>query len=125
MLGMCDSGNWTEDVYEMCEASAGFWFPTKGTGAESGTWRESTPSKNRSVQLVTYVDKVSKDDLYERRIHKKKGSQLYLPGDVTHEFIAGLAGQKKEDGKGWKKVKNDHYGDCVKECIVGGRVATN
>ena len=75
------------------------------------------------LSLYTYVDKIAKDDLYEMRIFRKKGRRLYLPADVTHDLIRGLSGQERID-KGlrsrWKKVKEDHYGDAIKEILVQG-----
>lgn len=121
MAGMVDSGDNTIEVYQMCQRSAGFWWPAKGSGAESGHWNMTRLDKYRPLSLYTYVDKVAKDDLYEARIFRKRGRRLWLPSDADAELVAGLSGQQRND-KGvrakWKKVKDDHYGDAIKLILL-------
>lgn len=120
-FGFCDSGDHTEEVYKMCARSGGFWWPSKGSHAESGVINRTQLKLFPTLSLYTYVDKVAKDDLYDRRIHRKQGSRLFLPADVDADFVLGLCGQQRLD-KGvrsqWKKVTHDHYGDCVKLLVA-------
>lgn len=122
-FGFIDSGDNTKEIYSMCQKSGQFWWPTKGSEAASGVLNEQRLKQWPGLSLYTYVDKIAKDDLYEMRIFRKKGRRLYLPADVTHDLIRGLSGQERID-KGlrsrWKKVKEDHYGDAIKEILVQG-----
>ena len=111
-LGYIDSGHFTEAVYCECEQNPAL-FPTKGTAATFGSWGRSSITAHRSLTLTTYSDEHLKDDLYDRIIKSGRGI-LHLPADADPELIAGLSGQRKITGKGWAKVRDDHYGDCVK-----------
>jgi phage terminase large subunit GpA-like protein len=116
-LGLVDSGDFTSEVYKMCQRSGRFWWPSKGSEATSGEWGQSRLAAYPGLMLYTYVDKVAKDELYDSRIHRKAGRRVYLPSDTTTDLIDGMRGQERID-KGmrarWKKVRDDHYGDCVK-----------
>jgi len=126
--GLVDSGDFTSDVYKMCQTSGGFWWPAKGSAAQSGEWGKSRLDKYRGLVLYTYVDKVAKDELYDLRIHRKQGRRIYFPSDVTVDLIDGLRGQERID-KGmqarWKKVRNDHYGDALKLLMVMSWILSN
>jgi phage terminase large subunit GpA-like protein len=119
--GLVDSGDFTTDVYAMCQRSGRFWWPAKGSDATSGAWSQTVLPKYPGLQLYTYVDKVAKDQLYDHRINRKTGRRVFLPADVGSDFIDGLRGQERID-KGmrarWKKVKEDHYGDALKLCQI-------
>lgn len=119
--GLVDSGDFTSEVYKMCQRSGRFWWPAKGSEAISGEWGQSKLAAYPGLTLYTYVDKVAKDELYDLRIHRKSGRRVWLPSDVTSDFIDGLRGQERVD-KGmrarWKKVREDHYGDALKEIQV-------
>ena len=120
-FGFIDSGDNANEIYKMCQQSGRFWLPTKGSGADSGEWHVSPLKNYPGLPLHTYVDKVAKDDLYDLRIHQKLDRRLYLPTNVTADYIAGLSGQRRLDrGRTayWKKVKHDHYGDATKEIGV-------
>ena len=123
--GVVDSGDFTQRVYDFCRWSQGWWIPTKGTDAQSGAWAQSPVRSHPGLTLLTYVDFIAKTELYEFRIHKKEPPPVRLPGNVTHEFLAGLSGQQKLERKSargilrfWKRMPNDHYGDCVKIGMV-------
>lgn len=111
-LGYIDSGDFTEAIYTECEQNPAL-FPTKGAASGWGVWGKSQVKTHRALQLLTYSDTALKDDLYDRIIKSASGS-LHLPADADTDLIAGLSGQRKMPGKGWAKIKEDHYGDCVK-----------
>ena len=115
--GLVDSGDFTSDVYKMCQRSGRFWWPSKGSNATSGEWGQSKLAAYSGLMLYTYVDKVAKDELYDLRIHRKTGRRVFLPADVTTDFVDGLRGQERVN-KGmnarWKDVREDHYGDALK-----------
>ena len=115
--GLVDSGDFTSDVYKMCQRSGRFWWPSKGSEATSGEWGQSKLPAYPGLMLYTYVDKVAKDELYDLRIQRKRGRRLFLPADTTTDLIDGIRGQERID-KGlrarWKKVREDHYGDAIK-----------
>jgi phage terminase large subunit GpA-like protein len=114
---LVDSGDFTSDVYKMCQRSGRFWWPSKGSEATSGEWGQSKLSAYPGLMLYTYVDKVAKDELYDLRIHRKQSRRIFFPSDATTDLIDGMRGQERID-KGlrarWKKVREDHYGDAIK-----------
>jgi phage terminase large subunit GpA-like protein len=120
-VGFVDSSDHTEQIYQMCRDSGGFWWPTKGSDASSGVLNVQDLKRYIGVQLITFVDKIAKDDLYDRRVRQKKGSRLFLPSDTTDDLIDGLRGQERVD-RGllarWKKVLRDHYGDAIKNILI-------
>lgn len=121
-VGLVDSGWETESVYEECEVLRGRLYPTKGSQAGFGTWNRTELKSHRGLELYTYQDRAAKVELYAERIAHGRGARLHLPGDADAELIRGLSGQVLEErGIGqsqWKRVAGDHYGDCVKLCMV-------
>lgn len=120
-FGFIDSGDNTEAIYRMCQRSGSFWWPTKGSAATSGVFNTQKLPKYPPLQLMTFVDKIAKDDLYDRRIRQKRGSRLFLPSNVTDDLIDGLRGQRRIDrgaAARWAKVRNDHYGDAIKNILM-------
>lgn len=117
-LGYVDSGDWTMDVYDECERSCGVLTPTKGSGADYGTWSKAPLKARPALDLITYRDYLVKSELYGEIIGNQRGGELYLPRDADAELIDGLSGQTLETKSGgkrvWKDLRNDHYGDCVK-----------
>lgn len=121
--GLIDSGDFTDRVYAACAASGGMFFPSKGSGAQFGTWTQSDLKNYESLFLYTYVDFQAKVSLYTDRIAKKLPPRLHFPGDVSEDFLLGHMGQRiieaeKGRGKTWKKVAGDHFGDCSKLNLV-------
>ncbi len=118
MVGMVDSGWNTEAVYDECIKSDGLLIPSKGNGQKVGTYWESW-MKDYGLNLIAYSDFQVKSKLYGEMVHGK-GSALVIPSDADDEFMAGLSGQELKAGKylEWKKVDNDHYGDCLKLAAV-------
>ena len=120
-IGLCDSGDWTEKVYQMCARSGGFWWPSKGSDASFGGWSKTQVKTHPSLALYTYVDKTAKDDLYDFRIKQRKTPGLYFPTDAGPELIHGHAGQQRSEAgvqSRWKKIPWDHLGDCSKLITV-------
>lgn len=114
-LGYMDAGHDTENVYNTCEASKGFWWPVKGNDNTFGTWRESKVASRPWLRLYLYSDTQEKDELYLRMIQKRRGTKVILPADADSQLVMQLAGQQKDRSTGkWKKVPNDHLGDCLK-----------
>jgi hypothetical protein len=116
-VALVDSGDNASLVYKMCQRSGRFWWPSKGSEATSGEWGQTPLTNYHGLMLYTYVDKTAKDELYDRRIQRKEGRRVFFPADVTSDLIDGIRGQERID-KGmrarWKKVRSDHYGDCLK-----------
>ncbi len=116
-FGYVDSGDWTMTVYAECEKAPAL-TPTKGADTRHGTY-SVTPCKNSdTLNLVVYSDFQAKRELYGEIISQGRLSPLHLPGDITPDFIAGLTGQTLErrpnGAPQWKKLPNDHFGDCLK-----------
>lgn len=123
MNGLIDSGDFTEHVYNVCLRSGGTLYPSKGSGANSGTYRESRLENYGNYPLYLYSDYQAKTALYEGKIARKENPRLYFASDVDEEFLVGHMGQRKvasKDGKSrtWKSVAQDHYGDCSKLHLV-------
>lgn len=121
--GLIDSGDFTDEVYAVCSASEGIFWPSKGSGAQMGTWRASELKEYALLMLYTYVDYQAKVSLYINKIAKKIPPKLHFPGDVSEDFLLGHCGQRiieaeRGRGKKWKKVAGDHFGDCSKLHIV-------
>lgn len=120
--GLMDSGDFTKRVYDACYASGGLVRPSKGVDKADGVpFARSELKTHEGMPLYRYRDYDAKNDLYESRIERHGEPRLYLPCDVLPEFKRGLSGQKKikvkrgrHESIEWAKVKNDHYGDCVK-----------
>ena len=118
LFGFVDSGDWTETVYRECAKVPGL-TPTKGKGAAGINTFGVTPLKAYpALDLVTYSDELAKDELYASIIARGELAELRIPSDAGGEFIRGLSGQvkeKKTSGRAeWKKLPDDHYGDCLK-----------
>ncbi len=116
-FGLADSGDWTEQVYQECELTGGAVMPSKGSGA-AGSWGRSMLKTHPLLDLYVYNDTALKRELYGKIIAEGELAELHLPADVGPEFIKGLSGQMlvrlPGGGQGWKKVADDHFGDCVK-----------
>ena len=74
--------------------------------------------------MLSYVDYMAKMSLYSETIAKQRAPKLVLPRaeDVDSDLVRGLSGQKLVNRNGrqqWKKVEDDHYGDCIKLQRVG------
>jgi hypothetical protein len=120
-VGIVDSGDWTKQVYLMCRRSRGFWWPYKGSDAAFGSWAKTPVKTEPGLMLYTGVDYQLKNELYDRRIFRRMSPRLWLPSNAGPDLIAGLSGQQRvmSNGKSaWKKLPQDHYGDCVKELIL-------
>jgi hypothetical protein len=120
-FGLIDSGWSAERVYSVCARSSGLYMPSKGSTAAFGTWNQSAVQSYPTLRLVTYVDHTAKLELYLERINKKMPPLLHLPADASTEFIRGHSGQQLLQNKNsrlapyyWKKIPEDHYGDCTK-----------
>ena len=120
-FGLIDSGWSAERVYSVCAKSGGLYIPSKGSTAAFGTWNQSAINGYPGLRLVTYVDYQAKIELYLDRINKKMPPPLHLPSDAGNDFIVGHSGQQLLQNKHsrsapryWKKVAEDHYGDCTK-----------
>lgn len=122
--GYIDSGWATETIYNVCEASRGFWWPTKGTDQAYGSWKETTAASRPRLALYTYSDIQLKDELYARRIQRQRGPRILLPVDTDPALIMGLSGQQKNRATGkWKELPHDHLGDCLKLAVLAGQIA--
>lgn len=125
-FGYIDSGDYTARIYAECARSAGVLRPTKGTAASGGAWGRSMV-KGYPLQLLTYADRVAKNDLYGRIIAQRTG-ELHLPADADEDLVAGLSGQKLREISGkftWAPVAGDHFGDCIKLARVSWWVHEN
>jgi len=125
VAGLIDSGFLTERVYGVCAKSGGLYYPSKGSESTFGNYAV-TSIKGLNILLYTYGDFAWKTHLYLERIKKKLPPRLHLPTDIGRDFIDGLTGQQMLENKNsrvspfyWKKVANDHYGDCTKlHCVA-------
>lgn len=114
----------TGTVYDECRAGIqGLLNPTKGSGA-TGTYGRSLVKTN-DLDLFIYSDFALKTELYNNLY---RAHEVVLPRDSEDELIQGLAGQQlivNQSGKKvWKKVEQDHYGDCLKLCLLSMWVAS-
>ena len=131
VAGLIDSGFLTERVYSVCAKSRGLYYPSKGSESTFGNYAV-TSIKGLNILLYTYGDFAWKTHLYLERIKKKLPPRLHLPADIGRDFIDGLSGQQMLENKNsrvspfyWKKVANDHFGDCTKLHCVAWAVLRN
>lgn len=131
MAGLIDSGFLTERVYGVCAKSNGFYYPSKGSESTFGNYAV-TSIKGLNILLYTYGDFAWKTHLYLERIKKRLPPNLHLPSDVGRDFIDGHTGQQMMENKNsrvapfyWKKVANDHFGDCTKLHCVAWAIMRN
>lgn len=122
-VGYIDSGYQTEKVYAACAKSGGKLWPSKGTDARHGTWTEMSVPGWPLLTLTLYSDHQAKNALYAERIAAGRGAPLHVPRNADQALMAGLSGQELSRRNGaqvatWKKVAEDHYGDCVKLCAL-------
>ena len=125
IAGLIDSGFFTERVYSVCARSDGLYYPSKG-GAATFKQFNASPLPGVGSILYSYSDQVWKMHLYIDRIQKKLPPLLHFPEDVTRDFIAGHSGQVLVENRNnrttpyeFKKLENDHFGDCTKLHCVG------
>ena len=122
VVGLVDSGWSTEAIYTECQLLPGRLYPTKGVSAGFGVWGRTDIRSHVGLELYTYQDRSAKIELYAERIAHRRGAALHLPGNAEIELMRGLSGQTLEEKAGgqsqWKRIAGDHYGDCVKLCMV-------
>lgn len=124
-IGFVDAGYMTKEMYDECLRLPGQLTPTKGSPSKVGTWwtRPAGPTWP-GLEVLSYVDYMAKMSLYSETIAKQRAPKLVLPRaeDVDSDLVRGLSGQKLVNRNGrqqWKKVEDDHYGDCIKLQRVG------
>jgi phage terminase large subunit GpA-like protein len=129
--GLVDSGYLTERVYNVCYATAPVLWPSKGSDAAFGKdpVRYTRLQAPAGLGLYTYIDNDIKTEFYDWRIARRRAPLFRLPMNCPEPLIAGLSGQQlvtKRTAGGtsqqWKKLPNDHYGDCVKLACVGWQI---
>ncbi len=128
LSGWIDARYRPQDVYRACIASRGFLVPTKGLGGAAAInvklWSYvRVPGYNFSE--LHYNDQRAKDALYLDRL-KRMRKRLWFPSDVQDDpqFVFEMCQEKqKQDRRGFwiwdDEVSNNHYGDSVKEAILG------
>ncbi len=110
-VGFMDCGWNTEECYDICDTAV-------------GTWNETRAASRPALKLYAYSDTQLKDEFYGRRIQRKKGPPVCLPADADFELLHGLSGQQKDRQTGkWKRVAQDHLGDCGKYGLLAGQIA--
>lgn len=116
--GMIDSGFNTNAVYRFCNASGGFFFPAKGSGANFGSISESVLKEYPTLPLYTVNEFASKVSLFLDRIEKRKPPFFSFPMDADEEFLRAFMNQRivtnKKGRKEWRLVAGDHYADAVR-----------
>lgn len=118
-IGYIDSGYLTETQYDICQASGGFYWPTKGSDAKHGSVNETRAASRPDLRLYTYSDKQAKDDLYQNRIARLTTPGFFIPADADASLLLGHSGQMKDKTtEEWKRVPNDHFGDCSKLALI-------
>lgn len=120
---LIDSGFQTQEVYNECAAFPSMLIPSKGTTASIGVYG-LTPLRDSVIeQLVTYKDYSLKKSIEEMKLDGK----IILPYDITEDFIFGISGQTliRTGGRfSWKELREDHYNDCLKLCLLAAWIFT-
>ena len=123
-IAYIDSGYSTDEVYRECLLKHfGLLNPTKGSG-NIGVWSKREISNYADLELYLYSDyslKMTQQSYYRDRT-------VTLPAEAMgdKELINGLSGQtliRNKQGKlSWKDLRDDHYGDCLKLCLLSSIV---
>jgi DNA-directed RNA polymerase subunit RPC12/RpoP len=117
--GLCDSRYNSDAVFSLCARSGGFWTPTRGSDATVGHWTATPVSSYPGMRLIAFVDHALKTELYGRRIAAGSPPRVHLPADADTVLIAQLSGQQQDARTGkWKRLPNDHLGDCLKQAVL-------
>lgn len=119
------------DVYKACLASRGVLIPTKGLGGAAAVtvklWSYvHVTSYHARFRELHYNDQRAKDALYIDRI-KKMRRRLWFPADVENDetFMEEMCAERQKQDRRGKWIWDEdisapnHYGDCVKEAILG------
>lgn len=119
------------DVYKACLASRGIIIPTKGLGGAAAVtvklWSYvHVTSYHVKFRELHYNDQRAKDALYINRI-KKMRRRLWFPSDVENDetFLEEMCAERQVQNKRGQWIWDEsisapnHYGDCVKEAILG------
>ena len=106
--------DWAEKVYDECYKYYGKLWPTKGSGANFGSWNVSEVKSHPGLELYLYVDRTAKMELYAGRIQKGAAPALHLPEDADQDLLAGLSGQQLEKPRGgglaqWRWVRRGDF----------------
>ncbi len=121
-IGYCDSGDWTSQVYDECLSTGGVILPSKGSPSRVGVWAMTQIKTHPGLDLITYNDFALKRLVYGQMIQRREGGEIILPKDMGKELVDGLSGQtlirKKGGGYQWKDLARDHFGDCLKLCVL-------
>jgi hypothetical protein len=118
--GFVDSADQTIRVYDMCQASRGFWFPASGSDVNSGSWG-FTPLKTHQLERYTFNSFKFKKEFYVNLIKEQKAPRFFIPKDADEDFMDGLSGQQLITVRGkeeFKKIPHDHYGDCCLRLLL-------
>lgn len=116
-VAIVDSGFQTMEVYNECASFPGMLIPSKGTTASVGVFGLTNLRDAPIPQLITYKDFSLKKSIEEMKLDKR----IVLPCDITEDFLAGISGQTliRTGGKyAWKDLKEDHFNDCLKLCLL-------
>jgi len=118
--GLIDSRDRAIDVYSMCRRSAGFWYPSRGSDAATGTWGV-TPADYQRPDLYTFSTHSFKRSLYIHHIKDRAAPLFSLPRDADEELMHGLSGQQLVmvgHREQFKRVAHDHYGDACLRILL-------
>jgi phage terminase large subunit GpA-like protein len=119
LRGFVDSGWLTETQFDVCQASNGFLWPTRGSDAKHGGVSETRAASRPNLKLITYPDKQAKDELYDARLAKARNGGIHFPADADAALKLGHANQKRDATGVWARVPDDHFGDCTKLSMIG------
>ena len=126
--GLIDSGDFTSEIYDLCNRTSVRICPSKGTGARDGRLIRSTKEAHGLfVLLYLYSDYHAKVTLYISKLQKHLAPRVWFPQDSDQEFLRAHMGQRLMLPRGgthkdWRRVPNDHHGDCTKLHLIAQRI---
>ena len=115
LLTTIDAGNWAAATYQTA-LRASRTVASRGRDARGGVTAQRDATSGAWV--VGYSDSEFKTLLYSDLLPSKR---VILPAESTDALLNGLEGQKLVSINGrqkWKKIPNDHFGDCCKLILV-------
>ena len=100
--GLIDSGDFTSEIYDVCNRTSARICPSKGTGARDGSLIRSTKEVHGlRALLYLYSDYHAKVSLYISKLQKHLPPRLWLPQDACQELPARTHGPTVSASARW------------------------
>jgi hypothetical protein len=133
--GFMDGKYRKEEVYAACLRSSQRMWPVAGISADFALRSISfnrIPDKPKWFGVIVFVDRDVKHQLYVDQIKNRRPPGWHLPEDVTEDFVLEHTTEQLVEAAGahaakqfvWKRIGENHWGDCSKVALMAWRYLT-